>query len=452
MLLSKLDNYFYKWQFRYIFIFLFIYLAFTLLPDGLETVFNFYYGRTVNLFTSTDELLNFLGYSDVTSYASCGKLWSLKGSLNIDGCKLLWPPGMFFIYKINYDLFLNDGYPVLTFTILTVLIWTFLISWIFVSIRQPKFSFSIFFTLILLIQLPFVKSGIFGNLLMSEPISIGLFSLSTLFLYESLYKNKMINIFFASIFFSLSCYFRSQYFLIFEVYLCFSIFFVFVYFFVIKFNFLNARKKLFLLSLVIKNILLTCLITFLFCLPYLIYNKINYDKFSWSNVNYYFLYSWMTDDEFTPIQSFVKDGGGNIPCKIDPEKCEFFKNKRLNDERVSFSDYRSAIYLTFIKNPISYTSLKLSYLPKFWFAHGQLSSYLLIANLLFLFLASIYSLFSNTGSGLKFLFIIFMLNFIAKYVIFIFFHYEVRYFYPFNFLSIFISILVFKELFVFRKN
>jgi hypothetical protein len=167
-------------------------------------------------------------------------------------------------------------------------------------------------------------------------------------------------------------------------------------------------------------------------------------------------FSWVQDtsaiwqQNFTSSEALDRAGGGfeaqgegNIACLVDKELCEKL-SPRVMQRSVSIKELRKDVFLTLYKHPLRWLYLKYRILPNYWFAsvnnfwdmvaYSAKKDY--VENSVFLgcFIFSIlWMLFTFRN---PYSFIAFWLSssiVIAYAVIFIFAHYEVRYFFFFKF-------------------
>ncbi len=279
------------------------------------------------------------------------------------------------------------------------------------------------------------------SVLRGETFSIS-FTLSGLFcLYLAYAKNSKKTAIIAGILFGLSAYFRSQ----FEMFFMIASFnFVFMgigYFCYVKIKNRSApfilSKSVFKTLTPFSTIFIAIVMFHAVTMPYKIYGFIRTHNLLWVQTSNLMMQTNFATSEMLDKNgaSFIRAGGGNIPCVIAPKVCAEV-NKQIALGGLQSSQLRNKIIGILLQHPEAYLSMKLKLLPAFWFNNmgttTQSAFYLAnISNYIFIlcFLFSFIWIFTAFRSPLT------QINFwlsssivLAYGLIFIFAHYEERYF------------------------
>jgi hypothetical protein len=431
-------------------------------PRGFATEFN-YSGGLLSMTSDASDIIGVFGGSDAGSYARCGIRWHLGESMYGVGCLPLWPPGMFFYYKLAMDTMGPNAPMVLIFVLSNSLVWgfVFLLLYKAFSVNIPKII-SLLLPL-LFIFLPYVREFLWGaTIVMSESLSIGLFLISQLSIYLSVFGNRRL--LYAVLFgvtLSLAAYFRAQFYLFFIIQALLILLFFLLMFLFRKFKYIRHVPNKSNLGL---TLILGILISMSLLMPYLLWNKYKIGEARWFNADYYFAYPWMKDYEYTAIQGWILQGGGNVACKVNPTRCYEFHQRRLNNGVASISaeEYKAAFMKTLMHNPFDFALTKYTYLSPYWFSgpsdsipnnkgHG-LVGILILSQLIFCFAFIFVRIKKFFTPDILALNIIFISTLLGNVIVFMGTHFEVRYFYLFFSLIFFTSLLEISTFFKSSSN
>jgi len=99
---------------------------------------------------------------------------------------------------------------------------------------------------------------------------------------------------------------------------------------------------------------------------YRLNNYIYFKEFRWSFTDYYLVYPWLTDAEFSSIAEFIRRGGGNLACKIDQDACERFRQVRASGGVIPPDVYRNHWYATVVRHPVAWLEYKVPIITEYW--------------------------------------------------------------------------------------
>jgi hypothetical protein len=419
-------------------------------PNGLDTVYSVY-GTPLNINSAVNEVINAFGGSDAGNYAKCGLALYYGKSMYGIGCLPLFPPGMYALYASIFELFGVEAPVFLVFTVVNSVLWSIVLLLCFRALADYVKLFIAASLPLLFVTLPFVRDYLWDfNLLMSESISIALFVASQFFLYFLILKNSKFSLVAYGALIGIASLFRAQIYLIFIIQgvVIFTGFLI-VYFFN-KFKSNSATHSLLnYLKISALGVSIACVVIS----PYLFWNKYAINQFRLFNADYYFKYSWMSDSEYTQVQSWILRGGGNVACHVDPKQCSNFLSEReLNGvDSISSKIYKSALINTIVTNPVAFTAKKFDYVSEYWFSVPTTTSpvgsgsfwygYIAIAQLVFclLYLPIRFKYFFKPEVFA--LNLIFFTTLASNIAVFLVAHFEVRYFYLLYSMLFFVSTL-----------
>lgn len=363
----------------------------------------------------------------------------------------LWPPGMIF-FQIFILYFFGPNVPILLIQKIVGVISYLLFIILFRRVLKSSFLKKIVPFLFILI--PYFAYNFFSsiNIALVDPIAISLFLCGLLMLL-----NKK-NYYLSSIFFIIAAYLRPQ----------FEIIFTFSFGILIAFNLfilitkIIKKKESSLYIKLLKKLLIIFLLFQALGLPqrYFIMSHFDYPVWTGSPKSQANQGLRTTEDLENNQFSFFVRGGGNVACIISPDDC--YKK-----------DSSITTYLRiFLTNPFTWINYKFSLMGEYWFSSYRsltvpsnelsrasfiINYFLMILpffNLFFLLLlyfklskkSSNYSISQNTIIFL----LLYLPLFLIHIMIFIFYHYEVRYFVlpkilSFIYFIFLIDKLIFKE-------
>lgn len=324
--------------------------------------------EVLNLFSTPQEIVDCFGLADIGSYVRGALAFESHGFALFSKFGFgTWPPG-FSILEFLLIKFSPLPLPLSLF-LLTSLVWAGVLNLLrilFFTLSRAGNYLSVVLPIFLLMA-PFVNDFYLSTgILMSEPLSMGLFLLGALevlknisnpIAQKSLYKNFIV----PSIFFALSIYMRAQFDLV--IY-CLLIFTTLIYiFFLLKRGGVEGQKYF----LQIKNILIVLIISQLLTVPYKYFMASNGHGFAMANVSYIFGMTWRTEAENQKNGAkFFSDGGGSSMCLLNPTKCNAFDIRRKNNSRIDDYEYRDAAIRSVILNPIQFFKIKFPYFWESW--------------------------------------------------------------------------------------
>jgi hypothetical protein len=223
-----------------------------------------------------------------------------------------------------------------------------------------------------------------------------------------------------------------------------------------------------------KKTIFTILIFYeLFLLPYRFFLQQTFGHVSIINPTYIYTQNWMPDTFLRNLGGgWVVEGGSTIPCKIEPEKCEYLYTEELqtshpyqNSKRYSL--YKNMTIQTIIFHPITWVKSKFYLFVKYWFSFppdiagsNRYSFFNLISftsfSLIIFFV--IYAFYLNIkklaiSNKEKINFCILPISTIGAFIFPPFLtHFEVRYFYPVKLIIIFLAIILLPHIKISVKN
>jgi hypothetical protein len=341
----------------------------------------------------------------------------------------VWPPGMIYFQIFVLNLF-GLNVPMLFIQKIVGLLSYLIFIIIYTKIIKNPFLKKI--TPFLFILIPYFSYNFFSSISISlvDPIAISFFISGLVLLLNKKY------FYLSSIFFVLSAYLRPQFEIIFTF--SFSILLSsFLLIFIVKK--MKKNEKSFLL-LLFKKALIIFLIFQALGLPqrYFIMSHYDYPVWTGSPKSQANQGLRTTEDLESNQFTFFVRGGGNVACVISPEDC-YKKDSSI-----------STFLKVFLSNPFSWIEYKFEKIGDYWFSsyksltvpndeHSKISFainfiFMIMPFLNLFFLSYIFFKFSKKTSDLVISqnTVIFLLLFIPLFLIhlmiFIFYHFEVRYF------------------------
>jgi hypothetical protein len=277
------------------------------IPKGASTLISLGPNK-ISIFSNYFDLKPLVGGSDIGIYLNCGFQYYSGSTLYGVGCLPLFAPGMYFIYKLIFDIFSIQAPIPLIFIMLSSFLWAVIFLTLFHFLIK-KFGIMIsFFIPLLFILFPFVHEFLWSDaILSSESIAIPCYILALVLLIRGIPESNNKYVILSGLFMALASYLRVQFFILFEIS---AILILCIYGLKLTLykQFLPHLKKFFT-HINFKYFFKFLLITFGLCLPYLIFNKIHHNEFAWNNHSYYYQYAWMKESEYTPEQKWILEGG-----------------------------------------------------------------------------------------------------------------------------------------------
>lgn len=428
------------------------------LPTGLSTPFSSH--------STILQIHNYWGSSDVGLYALGGWIIFSKGwfDANTIGLISFWPPGFMVLQAIILKIFGPAAPVVITIQVLAALFLALTCNFFRLCIKLFLRKEYAFFLPLILLFFPQFRMFMLDRsaVLFGETFAISLTLTGFFCLILACAKNNKILALIAGGAFALSAYFRPT----FETFLTIaSLNFLLIFFLLhaykkIKLDFafqdgISNNSALIKLNPLIAIFL--AIITFhVLTMPYRIYTYMRTGSPSWVQDG-----PTMWQQNFTSTETLTKEGGGfeamgmgNTACRVDPTLCTQL-SKQINHGTISPNELRKYVFQTLYKHPLRWIYIKYNVLPKYWFATvnnfwdmvayskiSTLSAY--FENLIFFgcFVFSIAWVFCTLRNPYSF--ITYWLSssiFIAYAIIFLFAHYEVRYFFFFKFYFLVTAIL-----------
>ncbi|MBM6583771.1 hypothetical protein ILT44_26570 [Microvirga sp. BT689] len=369
-----------------------------LLPNGISTTFNYYCEflsdgitfsclneKAISLFATNSQIQEHFGFSDGGSYARGGALLLKTGSPLSPGETPLWSPGMFWIHALILKVVGPSGPAVLGLVLVSGFSWAifctlFSIVMYQITARPVGLLAPITIFIFPATQEYLLNIGIFY----SETVSVALFGSALLLTASAAMFRDWRMAVVAGISFTAAAYLRSS----FEIVMHPAAVLLVVFWGACILILILGRRDSDRLSNGRKwtriwieransrsfadfKIVAIVFVTFYaLTLPYRLLNLERHGSASWVFGDYYFAYPWLTDGEYTQVQSFVLRGGGNVACRIDRQRCEEFATKRrqLGAQAVPIKDYKAAFYDTATSSPIAWLREKAPVIVKFWFS------------------------------------------------------------------------------------
>ena len=425
------------------------------MPKGASTLISLW-PHKVSIFSTYFDLKPLVGGSDIGNYINCGFQYYSGSTLYGVGCLPLFAPGMYFIYKLIFDIFSLQAPLPLIFILLSSFLWSVIFLTLFHFLIKKFGAIIAFFIPLLFILFPFVREFLWSDaILASESIAIPCYILALLLLIRGIQESNNKYAILSGLFMALGCYLRVQVFVAFEI---FAIMLLCIYALKLALHkqFLPHVKN-FLTYINFNYFFKFLLVTFALCLPYLIFNKIHHNEFAWNNGSYYYQYAWMKDSEYTPEQKWILDGGGNAACKVNSTKCSYFSELRKNKEPTKRGEYQIELIKTIVTDPLHFTVEKFKYLPKYWFSAPSFASasvrnyfdiipgIIFLGFLIYVFLSIfVYKALLKDKNFLG-IYLIGLGALVSNLITFLFIHFEVRYFYSFQSLLFCLFILIFNR-------
>lgn len=219
----------------------------------------------------------------------------------------------------------------------------------------------------------------------------------------------------------------------------------------------------------IHLLILTLLIAHALMLPYRLHNYHQKRTFQWINQNYQWSLNWEYDATLLRKgYGYYITGGKTIACHIAPEQCRQI-HKTLQQKGDAFYSpkyYERQTFLAFLKHPLAWLRLKTAYLHDYWFDMAYLNpaprktvmllygfeNLLTIFMLLMIALAMMGMLIKLIVQGLPVdltAFMYLMALFTTQAVMYLFVHFEARYFYQLK-MTLWIVSLFLAPIFIMR--
>lgn len=417
----------------------FLIVFFLIAHDGFTTIYDVD-GIKLTLNSNINEIIAAFGASDAGTYAKCGLVMFNGDSMYGAGCLPLFPPGMFVLYYLILNLGGINAGIYLWFALVNSVIWAAVFYLMFTSIEIYLKRIFSYLMPITFIFVPFAKDYFWNaNLLMSESISIGLFIASQLYLFLSIAKGRQRYVILYGFLIGIASLFRAQIYLVFLIQAS-VIISIYTLIKIIKlpgslssyFSTIFSRLKSIILGIVFASLVIV---------PYLIWNKSAVGEFRLFNADYYFKYPWMNDADYTPVQSWILTGGGNLACRVNPTQCLNFENERLKSgqDSISSARYKSAFIKTLISNPITFFIEKLRIAPPYWFSSPSATipagsskssfGYIMLLQIAFGLIFLIFRFRDFTKPDVFAINFIYLTSLVSNSVVFMGTHFEVRYFY-----------------------
>jgi len=364
----------------------------------------------------------------------------------------LWPPGFMFLEACILKIFGEHAPIIIILQVLASLCLAttlgFFNSLLTFFTRKP---IALLIPLMLLIP---EQSRLYlvtpDSVLRGETFAIS-FALAGLFcLYLAYANNNKKTAIMAGIFFGLSAWFRSQFEMFFMVATLNVLLTGIIY---LSYKKINNQPASFILS---KNIFktLTPFSTILIAivmfhattLPYRIYGYTRTHNLLWVQTsNLMMLNNFVTSEVMDKNgASFLRAGGANTPCVIAPKECAEV-SKQIAQGLPPF-ELRNKVIHILLQHPEAYISMKLKLLPEFWFSSPD-TGFMTTKNLsdfifIICFLWSIIWILTSLRSPLALISYWLSSSIVLAYgLIFIFAHYETRYFIFFKIYFLVMAIL-----------
>ncbi len=419
----------------------------------------------IHFSSTSSEIRDHFGGMDPGSFATGG--WTIFKDGWFDWKTVwlinLWPPGLMILEGVILKLF-GEAAPLAgILQVIAALILA--IAWnLFRLCLELFLSRKIAISLTLVI-LAFPQFRIF--MLGADAVLLGgtfaiSFLLSGFFLLILSYARRSFKLaIFSGVCFALSAYFRSQFetfFMVATINICLValIFYVYnkIYFRYFKLNVSNDFKLINPFLIIILSIITFHALT----IPYRLYTHSRMQSYKWVQTeDIIWQHNFTSSNDLDKNSGgFVRVGGGNLACIIDSDKCKQIKSK-LDNHTITSPDLRKSVILTFLQNPVTWIKLKFQILPKYWFitinSFGALSRVDNISSLLenMFFLGCI--LFTLLYSFITLKNPYSLINYwmssslcIAYSIIFIFAHFEVRYFFVLKFYFAVAAMLCFAQI------
>lgn len=354
----------------------------------------------------------------------------------------LWPPGFMYLEGMILKIFGLDA----PFIFILIVLNSFFITGFLLLFRLyllrflPKISSSI----LPLVPFCFPVTRFFllepAAIILGEGFAIVFFLSAILFLLFSFRDRGWKNAIYSGILLAAAAYMRPQFEII-ILFLTITLFLICIVYLIQKTIFFKRQVISLNYFSNIKIMLLILLVAHSTMLPWRIHNYKERRAFSWvCTSKLFYENAGKTEQEMNEKKAgFFIEGGGNLPCKIDPSYCG------KND---AFSFYK-----VFFTNMIAWYRHKINLLPGYWFSSLRnytnivyLPTYFdKIINTIYLFCVLItfpllfWTRFYKDAQVYSCMCISFYSCF---FVIFTFFHFETRYFYLMKIFSLFSVIIL----------
>lgn len=355
-----------------------------MLRGGADETFEYCCGRILSLWSSNADIQEVFGMSDAGSFARGGERLLETGSELGPGSAPVWSPGMFWIHAAILGLVGKQGPAVLAMVAVSAVAWaSFLTLFSALLMRWTRSRLLAFFPL-LLFAIPSVWRYIFQmGVFFSETIAIPVFGIGLLLLAEASRQGRTALAIGAGFMLTTAAYLRSTFELLMQPILVLLLLAVAIE---VARTFWGSRKagigtemvegqsavRDILYSVVVRARLgmtaIALLVYYALTIPYRLFNYMRFGQFRWGFTDYYFIYPWMPDEEYSDGQQFVLRGGGNIACKVEETLCQrFAENRRLYGEHFHSSDvYKDEFFKAFLNNPIEWITLKAPIVGRHW--------------------------------------------------------------------------------------
>jgi hypothetical protein len=425
--------------------------------------------------TYTD-VLNRVSGRDDASYIEIGK-GLLDSGFRTSYINLLelWPIGLPSLHSLFLSVFGLQGKPIQYFYYLALICWSLVFTIFYNLSLSIKDTRKKLIALILLgyllisdlLNIFFLKQAI----LLSESISTSLFLIALVYIYRSLIQENIASIFCASFLLVFASLTRVT------IDFFVSLFFFFLILYFIHHIFRKNKSKnnySYNKYSYFKKPIFAILIFYEFLLlPYRLFLYNNFGHLSLNNPSYVYSQNWMPDF-FLRNQGggWLVDGGSTVPCKVEPQKCEYFYSEELKTSHPyqntnKYSLYKWMTVKTIILHPIMWARSKFDLFVKYWFSFPPdiagsnrrsffnsisfISFFLITFYLIYPFYLSVKKLAISNKEKISVC--ILPISIIGAFIFPQFLtHFEVRYFYPAKLIVIFLTIILLPHIKICVKN